>query len=83
MRLILKEEIVHLPESSLCPGRLRRLRGQQCVGMRFLQGEVSKYEANLAGISLEKQFRRRRRHLAARTFEIAVLDHSYPGMIRP
>src|SRR6266700_3745235 len=82
MRLILKEQIMHLPEFPLRPGRLRTLRGQQCVGVRLLQREVTKYEANLAGISLEKQFRRRRRRLAARALEIAVLDHRYSGMIR-
>ncbi len=80
--LILEQHVVHRPELALRRRGLRGLRRQLCMRMRFLKRKMPEYEADLVGKPLQQQFRRRRRHLAAGTFEVAVFDQCHPRMCR-
>src|SRR5216684_9235511 len=82
MRLVLEQEIVHGPEFPLRRRGLRGLGRQQRVRVSVLKREVPEYEPNLIGKPLQQQLRRRRRDLAARTFEVAVFDQRYPRVLR-
>src|SRR5580704_16712113 len=78
MRLILEQQIVHLPESSL-PGR--RLRREQRMRVRVLQREMAEYEADLVREPLEQQLRRLHRHLAGGALEIPIFDQRHRRML--
>src|SRR5262245_18030621 len=80
--LPLKDQIMHLPESSLFGSGFRRLSRNQGVQVDFLEGEVSINETDASVEAFEKQCDRRCRLLTVRAFEISILDDGHGCSVR-
>src|SRR5262249_28500104 len=80
--LVLEQQVVHRPEPAL-PGRgFGSERRLQRVRMHLLQRKLPPDEPNATVEVLEQQLHRRRRLLAVRAFEVAVLDQRHGRMRR-
>jgi len=77
VRLVIEQQIVHLPEFSLSTRSLRRFRSEQCMRMDFLEREVAIDKTNAVLEPLEQKLDRGRRLLAVGALEIAILDHDH------
>src|SRR5437870_6440113 len=73
-RLMLIQEIVHLPELALRGGGLGRLRGLGGVGVLFGQRKVPEHEADLGSELAQHALQLGVGGAAKRTLEVAVLD---------
>ena len=80
MPLVAEQRVVHRPELALrrrdfgSEGRLERTR------MHFFERKVAPHETHPAAEALEEELYRRRRLLAVRAFEVAVLDERDRGV---
>jgi hypothetical protein len=77
-----KQEIVHLPERTLCGRRFGRIGGHLRVRMDVVERQMPPDVANVREVA--KQLAHDRLRLAAeRTLEVAVLDHRHWCFHRP
>lgn len=83
MRLVIEQTIVYLPEFSLSAGALRCFGGRQRMRMHFLEGEVAVYEPHAIAEPIKQHLHGRRRLLAVRAFEVAVLHERDGRMLGP
>src|SRR5262245_35768527 len=83
VRLVLEQQVVHLPELALLTGTFGRLGRELRVRVHLLEREVAECEAHAVLEAPEQQPYRRRGLLAVRAFEIAVLDDRDGCMIGP
>src|SRR5688500_2223717 len=74
MRLVSEQEIVHLPEPCLRPGRFRGLRRNERMWVDFFKWKVAEYEAYAGSEALEQKCDRGRGLFAVRALEIAIFD---------
>ena len=83
VRLMLEQQIMHLPEPALRAGALSRFRSHQRLGMGKLEGKMPEHHAQAIGKLSHQQRHGWCRHLATGTFEVSVLDHGDGSVVRP
>jgi hypothetical protein len=74
VRLVVEQQVVHLPELALPACNLGRQRGLQRMSMDLLERKVPPDEPHAAREALQQQLQRRRCLLAVRALEVPVLD---------
>ena len=82
MELVVEQQVVHLPELTLCTGGFGGLRREQGVRMRRFDGEMTVDDAHLVDESREQELDRLCCLLAGRALEIAVYHDRYRRMRR-
>ena len=80
--LVIEQELMHRPETSLDGGALRRLGRLQRMPMNLFQPVMPVHDAYLSFESFQQHRDSRCRLLAVRAFEVAVFHDDDPGIGR-